>query len=270
MYSAFPRLLIACLLLATSSVCQNTSQLRVCADPDNLPFSNRREAGFENQLARLVARDLNARLEYVWQRMGRGFVREYLDNSKCDVLVGVPSGYRPVLTTDAYYRSSFMFVARRQQNPVVTSLDDVTLRTMKIGVQVLEEDYTPPAAALARRGLQNNIVGFQTTGPDPGAIVDAVAKGKVDVAIVWGPIAGYYARRYGTKLTIHPIQPEVDPPGLPFTFAISMAVRKGNDQLRTHLQQILSEHRAQVEVILQHYNVPTLEPSGNRSARQQQ
>ncbi|MFL6464696.1 MAG: quinoprotein dehydrogenase-associated putative ABC transporter substrate-binding protein, partial [Bryobacteraceae bacterium] len=81
-----------------------TRELRVCADPNNLPFSNTKLQGFENQIASLVAKDLDAHLTYVWQRMGRGFVREYLDKGQCDLLVGIPSNYRPVLTTAPYYR----------------------------------------------------------------------------------------------------------------------------------------------------------------------
>src|SRR3954469_16422854 len=85
-------------------------ELRVCADPNNLPFSNTKRQGFENQIAADVAKNLNAHLTYVWQRMGRGFVREYLEKGQCDLLVGIPTNYRPVLTTSPYYRSTYVFV----------------------------------------------------------------------------------------------------------------------------------------------------------------
>src|SRR5438045_3711662 len=205
--------------------------LRVCADPNNLPFSNTKQQGFENRIAELIARDLHAHLSYVWQRMGRGFVREYLNKSVCDLLIGIPTNYRPVLTTTPYYRSSYVFVTRRDGRMKPASLNDPSLRQMKIGVQVLEEEYTPPGTALARRGLQNEIVGFDTTGDDPDSIIRAVADRKVDTAIVWGPLAGYFASKIG-GLQLTPVVPEVDPPGVPFTFAISMGVRKGNTQLR--------------------------------------
>lgn len=232
-------------------------ELRVCADPDNMPFSNMRRQGFENRLADLVARALGADLHYVWQRMGRGFVREYLTNGKCDLLIGVPSNYRPVFTTSAYYRSTYVFVSRGDQ-PEIASFDSPQLRRSKIGVQIMEEDYTPPGQALARRGLQGEIVGFDTTGDEAGSILEAVAKHKVDTAVVWGPLAGYFARKYPNVLQIHPVEPEVDPPGLPFTFAISMGVRKGNSPLRDELDAVIRQHGREIRAILEEYGVPQL------------
>ena len=99
----------------------------MCADPNNMPFSNMKLQGFENQIASIVAKDLDAHLIYVWQRMGRGFVREYLDKSRCDLLVGIPSNYRPVLTTAAYYRSTYVFVSRRNIKFEVTSFNSPDL-----------------------------------------------------------------------------------------------------------------------------------------------
>ena len=214
-------------------------ELRVCADPNNMPFSSRDQTGFENRIAAIVAQDLNARLTFVWQRMGRGFVREYLDKAQCDLLIGIPANFRPVLATSPYYRSTYVFVSRREE--AVPSLDSAALHGLKIGVQVLEEEYTPPGEALARRGLQSGIVGFDTTGDGADSIVRAVADQKVDIAIVWGPLAGYFAKKLGHNLRVTPVEPEVDPPGLPFTFAISMGVRKGNVALRDELEKVLTD-----------------------------
>src|SRR5438477_2893958 len=136
--------LCSLLLFSAFAATGQTRQLRVCADPNNLPFSNIKQEGFENRIAELVAKDLGARLSYVWQRMGRGFVREYLNKSQCDLLIGIPTNYRPVLTTTPYYRSSYVFVTRRDGRMKPASLNDPSLRQMKIGVQVLEEEYTPP------------------------------------------------------------------------------------------------------------------------------
>jgi mxaJ protein len=233
--------------------------LRVCADPDNLPFSNRSQQGFENRIAEVVARDLNARLVYVWQRMGRGFVREYLDGARCDLLIGIPANFKPVLATSPYYRSSYVFVTRRNSNLKLASLDDPALHKLKIGVQVLEEDYTPPATALARRGLQNAIVGFDTTGEDADSIIRAVVDRKVDTAIVWGPLAGYYARKFVGKLELTPVTPQIDPPNLPLTFAISFGVRKGNIGLRGELEEVLQRKQIEIRNILSHYGIPQLE-----------
>jgi len=126
-----------------------------------MPFSNMKQQGFENRIATIVANDLEAQLTYVWQRMGRGFVREYLDKSRCDLLIGIPSNFRPVLTTTPYYRSTYVFVSRRAQTLELTGgFDSPDLRRLKIGVQVLEEEYAPPGEALSRRGLQGAIGGF--------------------------------------------------------------------------------------------------------------
>jgi mxaJ protein len=257
MYSPYLKFLVGFLLIASGlAATAQTRELRVCADPYNMPFSSRDQTGFENRIAALVARDLGARLTFIWQRMGRGFVREYLDQAQCDFVVGIPTNYRSVLTTSPYYRSTYVFVSRRAQP--VPSLDSPALNGLKIGVQVLDEQYTPPGEALARRGLQAAIVGFDTLGDDADSIVRAVADKKVDLAVVWGPLAGYFARRVGPDLRITPVEPEVDPPGLPFTFAISMGVRKSNLPLRDQLEKILVDRRSDIRDILDEYGVPQL------------
>jgi mxaJ protein len=235
-----------------------TRELRVCADPNNMPFSNTKLQGFENRIASIVAKDLDAHLSYVWQRMGRGFVREYLDKSRCDLLIGIPSNYRSVLTTTPYYRSTYVFVSRRGRRlELASGFNSPDLHRLKIGVQVLDEEYTPPGEALARRGLQAAIVGFNTTGDGADSIVYAVAKRQVDIAVVWGPLAGYFAKKYhGLALT--PVEPEVDPPGLPFTFAISMGVRKSNVALRDEVEKILVQRQSEIRSVLDEYGIPQL------------
>jgi mxaJ protein len=245
------------LLISELGATAQTRELRVCADPNNMPFSSRDEKGFENRIAALVASDLNARLTFIWQRMGRGFVREYLDKSQCDLLIGVPANYRLVLTTSPYYRSTFVFVSRQGEPPAL-SLDSPELHGLKIGVQVLDEQYTPPGEALARREMQGAIVGFDSIGDSAGSIVRAVADQKVDIAIVWGPLAGYFAKEFGNDLKLTPVEPEVDPPGLPFTFEISMGVKKSNLALRDRLQKVLLDRRSDIRAILDDYGVPQL------------
>ncbi|HEV7512028.1 MAG TPA: quinoprotein dehydrogenase-associated putative ABC transporter substrate-binding protein [Candidatus Acidoferrum sp.] len=258
MYSPSLKFLVGFLLLISEAgVNAQPRELRVCADPNNMPFSSRDQAGFENRIAALVAQDLNARLTFVWQRMGRGFVREYLDKAQCDLVIGIPTNYRPLLTTSPYYRSTYVFVSRRS-DPVIPSLDSPALHGLKIGVQVLDEEYTPPGEALARRGLQGAILGFDTIGDGAESIVQAVTNQKVDVSIVWGPLAGYFARKIGLDLTVTPVEPKVDPPDLPFTFAISMGVRKGNFALRDQLEKILLDRGPDIRAILDEYGVPQL------------
>jgi mxaJ protein len=258
MYSPFLRVVaLAALLLCARSA--SGRELRVCADPDNLPFSNRQTRGFENKIATLIAVDLHAHLSYVWQRMGRGFVREFIDKNRCDVLIGVPANFGQMLTSRAYYRSTYVFVARRDARIKPASLDDPALRAMKIGVQTLDEQYVPPAEGLARRGMQNSIVPFYGVGKNASAIVRAVIDGDVDTALVWGPLAGYLTRKQGETLQIFPVKPETDPPGIPYTFRIAMGVRKGNVTLQQELNEILLHRKSEIERILSTYGVPQLE-----------
>jgi mxaJ protein len=262
-----PAILAIALVLMTAVVAAETRELRVCADPDNMPFSNMQRQGFENHIASLVAAELGARLTYVWQRMGRGFVREYIDKSQCDLVVGIPSNFRPLLTTSPYYRSSYFFVLPREDRLEAISLDAPELHRLRIGVQVLEENYTPPGAALARRGLQAEMVGFDTTGQGADSIIRAVAERKVDIAVVWGPLAGYFVKPYRDSLKLAPVEPEIDPPGLPFTFAISMGVRKGNVGLRNDLEKVLSKREPEIRKILAEYSVPLLPLAREEAAK---
>jgi mxaJ protein len=247
----------------------SAAELRVCADPNNLPFSNRREEGFENKLARLVARDLGAEVRYYWFAQRRGFVRNTLNAGKCDVIIGVPASFEMALTTRPYYRSRYVFVSRRDRRLDVDSLDDPRLRNLKIGVQMIGDDYasSPPAHALANRGLTANVVGYSVYGdyrqPDPTrAIVDAVARGEVDLVAVWGPTAGYFARKSRVPLVTRGFTPEIDLPFLPFVFDISMAVRRGDTQLRDRLDAVLERRRNEIDAILRDYGVPRADEDG--------
>jgi mxaJ protein len=269
MFSPFPRVLrllayvfaISAWSIPCPTQAENQSELRVCADPNNLPFSNQEQEGFENRIAQLVAEDLHSHVAYVWQRMGRGFIRDYLNQGRCDLLIGIPTDFRPVLTTTPYYRSTYVFVVRRDAASKPSSLDDDRLRALKIGVQALDEQYTPPAEALMHRGMQDSLVPFHTVGEDSGTIMKAVDDREVDVAIVWGPLAGYWARNLGNVLECIPVQPESEPPGLPFTFEISMGVRKGENALRNQLDDVLQRRREDINKILTEYGVPQLEHS---------
>jgi len=255
----------AILVLCASFV--RATELKICADPDALPFSNRAQQGFENRLAEMLARDMHAQLTYTWQRMGRGFVRNFLNKAQCDVVLGIPSNFRQMLTTDPYYRSTYVFVTRKSRKLHLASFDDARLRSMRVGVQVVGEEYTPPALALGRRGLLANIVGFETTGTRAESVMRAVLDGKIDAAVVWGPLAGYFAKRHPPALDISPA-PEVDIPALPFTFMISMGVRKGNTELRDRLNQFINRRKPEIEGLLRSYGTPML-PIGNVGTAQQ-
>jgi len=239
--------------------------LRVCADPNNLPFSNARGEGFENRLAELLARELGARLEYTWWAQRRGFLRNTLEAGACDVLLGVPVGFDPVLVTRPYYRSTYVFAWRRDRALDIRSLDDPRLRGLRVGVQLIGNDgvNTPPAHALSRRGIVDNVRGFSVYAdyarPNPPArILDALIAGEIDVAVVWGPLAGYFARRLPAPLAFAPVTPAADPPGLRFAFAMAAGVRRDDVALRDGLQAALDRHADEVRAILDAYGVPRL------------
>ncbi len=240
--------------------------LRVCADPNNLPFSNSRGEGFENRIASLVARDLHARLEYTWWAQRRGFIRNTLKARECDVVMGLPSGVQMAATTRPYYRSTYVFVSRDGRAPRMDSFDDRRLRTMKIGVQIIGDDYAnaPPAHALTSRRMIRNVVGYPVYGdyaqPDPPRrIIDAVASGQVDIAVAWGPLAGFFAARSPVPLQLTPVVAPADLPFLPFTFDIAMGVRRGDKALRTELDTWIAAHRQALDQILAEFHIPRVD-----------
>ena len=260
-----------CLFVTLCLVCpalvsgQTKGRFRVCSDPDNLPFSNQKQEGFENRIADLIAKDFAATPTYIWWGQRRGFIRNTmnatLEEGRCDVVIGVPAKYDLVLTTKPYYRSTYVFVYPKGK-PAIKTLDDPRLKKLKIGVHLLGDDYTnpPPVHELSKRGVVENVVGFSTfysADNPPSAIIDAVAAGRVDVAIVWGPVAGYFARKQRVPLELVPI-----PSGkgdLPFEFEISMGVKLKNDALRVQLQRVLDMRQAEITRILRDYGVPLVE-----------
>lgn len=239
--------------------------LRVCADPNNLPFSNDRLEGFENRLATLIAEELDRELEYTWWAQRRGFLRNTLYQDKCDLVAGIPSSHEFVLTTRAYYRSSYVFLQRADARKRVESFDDPALRELRVGAHLIGDDGTnsPPVHALTRRGIVDNLVGYLIYGDyredsPPARLVEAVAQGDVDLAAVWGPLAGYFAPKQEVELTITPVSPRIDIPALPFIYSISMGVRLDDTDLKAEVDEVLHRHRDKVQTILNSYGVPQI------------
>ncbi|HEX2189543.1 MAG TPA: quinoprotein dehydrogenase-associated putative ABC transporter substrate-binding protein [Longimicrobiaceae bacterium] len=237
-------------------------ELRVCADPNNLPFSNERGEGLENRLAALVAREMGAEVKYTWWAQRRGFIRNTLRAGACDVVMGVPTSFELVLPTAPYYRSTYVFVYRKDAPFRIDSFDDPDLRTLRVGVHLVGDDgaNTPPAHALAARGIIENVAGYTLYGdysePNPPArILEALGRGEIDVAVVWGPLAGYFAPRQDVPLEIVPVSPQIDLPFLPFVFDVSMGVERGDTALMRELERILDENRGEVETLLDEYGV---------------
>jgi quinoprotein dehydrogenase-associated probable ABC transporter substrate-binding protein len=251
--------------------------LRVCADPNNLPFSNEKQEGFENRLAELVARGLGTTLEYVWRPQRRGFVRIGLTEGRCDIVMGVPVGFDPVRTTRPYYGSTYVFVYRADRGYRIASLADTLLRHVKIGVHLVGDDYhnPPPAQALAARGIVQNVKGYSIFGdydqPNPPArLIEAVASGEVDVAIVWGPLAGYFAQRQSVPLSVVPVPAAGDVSGQQWTFPIAMGVRHRDIGLAQALDRVLAIEQPAVQKLLTDYGVPLVDaptPAAGAAAR---
>jgi mxaJ protein len=252
------------IFVAQNSFAQEKGVLRVAADPNNLPFSNDHLEGFENKIAELIARELHRKLEYEWHAQRRGFFRETLKSGDADLVLGVPAHFDMALTTAPYYRSSYFFVTRVDRKIHVSSFDDPKLRKLKVGVQLVGNDGvdTPPAHALAARGIVNNVVGFTLYGDysqrnPPARIIDAVASGDIDIAVVWGPLAGYFTKQSKVPLELVPVAPATDGP-LRFVFDVSLGVKKSNTGLRDQLNEFLESHRQEIDRILDSYNVPRM------------
>lgn len=242
------------------------NELRVCADPNNLPFSDRDEAGFENKLARMVAQKLGKTVSYTWWAQRRGFVRHTLKAGACDIVMGVPAHYDLVETTRPYYRSTYVFVSRADRHIEVRSLADPLLRRLTIGVHLIGDDgnNTPPAHALGDEGIVDNVRGYMIYGdyrqPDPPArLIDAVENGDVDIAAAWGPLAGFAARHARTPLAITPIDDDGRFAPLRFQFDIAMGVRKGDDDLRAKLDDFIARNGAEIATLLKSYGVPLVD-----------
>ncbi|HSC65669.1 MAG TPA: quinoprotein dehydrogenase-associated putative ABC transporter substrate-binding protein [Caldimonas sp.] len=251
---------LAALLAMPCALAERT--LRVCAEPDNLPLSNAREAGFENRIARVVAGELGATLVYEWQPQRRGFVRKTIGADVCDVWIGVPAGLDRVLTTRPYYRSGYVFVNRADAREPLASFADPRLATLRIGVQLIGNDLaaSPPALALARAGATARVVGYPVYGEGSAAerISLDLAAGRLDAALVWGPQAGYFVDHAPAPLAV---VRAVAPAGfdVPFEFSIAMGVRKDDAGLRRDLDAALERRGAEIDAILEAYGVPRLD-----------
>jgi len=237
--------------------------LRVCADPNNLPYSNERRDGFENKMAELFGKQLGQPVAYTWWAQRRGFIRKTLKAGECDVVMGLPKGLDTVETTRPYYRSTYVFVSRADRHLDVSSITDPRLRSLKIGVQLIGDDgfNTPPAHALALQGIIDNVVGYTVYGDyreadPPARIVEAVERDDIDIAAVWGPQAGYFARRSPVELAVVPITGTARFAPLLFQFDIAIGVRKGDDRRREQFDLLISQNSLNIAQILVEYGVP--------------
>jgi mxaJ protein len=260
MFSPSPKLLAAlCLVLLCLQMKAAASPLRACADPDNLPFSNRAGAGFDDRIVTLVAHDLHRQIVFVWARPRRGFLREQFNKNACDVLLGVPVGLRGVAVTEPYYTSSYAFVTPARKHLQIASFSDEHLNGQRIGLQILEEDLSSPSLPLIRSGHAAQIVGFDSFGEREGDAVKAVADGRVGVAVVWGPVAGYFARSSLTALTVTPLPSSYSFAGVPFTYSMGFAVHKQDQALLQQLNDSIRRLQPKIDQVLNAFAVPTVD-----------
>ena len=251
------------ILLSPDSMWKQKHNLRVCADPQNMPFSNKKREGFDNKIADVIARELGDSVSYAWWPSRRGYLRNTLSAGTCDLVIGVPIGFDPVATSKPYYRSTYYIVSRADKKLGITSLDDARLKKLRVGVNLLDGDYTntPPAHALGAHGIMGiGVVGFPGFYDDehqPGEIVDSLAKGNIDVALVWGPIAGWFAKKSGVSMTLTAL-PDSDSADLPFAYSVAIGTRRSDRELRTLIDEILVRKKPEIDKILMEYNVPTV------------
>jgi quinoprotein dehydrogenase-associated probable ABC transporter substrate-binding protein len=235
-------------------------KLRVCADGNNLPFSNRAGEGFENKIAEMMADDLGLELTYVWAPQIMGFVRNTLELRVCDVIIGVSAGYALVQNTNSYYRSVYAFVLPHDAADVPTSLSDEALRGKVVGAV----SDTPPLIPLRQAGAKVKSyllqVDTRATSPARDAVAD-VANGTTDAAVVWGPIAGYFAARHDPPNKVVPLDVE-DASNAPLDFRITMGIRRNEPAWKDWINDFIARRQDEINKVLAEYGVPLLDSRG--------
>jgi mxaJ protein len=247
---------------------------RVCQDPNNLPFSNTKGEGYENKLAELFAKKLGLKLEYFSFPNRMGFVRNTLrsklpgENYPCDIIMGVPTNWGQTDTTKAYYRSTYALVYAKGTglDGVKTAadflaLDKATLKALKIGLY----DRSPASQWVAKHDLVDQGVPFRMLNADPeqypGELIDKyLATGKVNVAVVWGPLAGYFARKVKQpELVVVALKSE---PGVKFDYDMAMGIRYGEPAWKAQIQKLIDENKSEITAILKEFGIPLVDESG--------
>jgi quinoprotein dehydrogenase-associated probable ABC transporter substrate-binding protein len=237
------------------------SALRVCADPHNLPFSDTAGAGFENKIAELLAADLGVPVHYAWYPDSVGFIRNTLRARKCDLIIGTVSGNDLLQNTNSYYRTAYCLVYRNDGKIAPRSLDDPALQDSTIGIVA----GTPPATILAQKNLLRHLRSyplFVDTRFDWPArrLVDDVAAGEVDVGIVWGPIAGYFAKQHTPPLVVVPLSSEGT--RVKLDARITMGVRFNEPEWKRRINDLIHRKQSEIDRILADYGVPLLDEKG--------
>jgi quinoprotein dehydrogenase-associated probable ABC transporter substrate-binding protein len=261
MLAAAAMLSIASPAMTQTAEIVDTTALRVCADPSNLPFSNDKSEGFENKIAELLAGDLGVPVRYTWFPDTIGFIRATLNARKCDIIMGTVSGNELVQNTNPYYRSTYALIYRTDRGLTVKTLEDPALQTLKIGAIA----GTPPTTILATQGLLKNLRSYQlvvdTRFDHPAEeLIHDVAAGTIDIGVVWGPIAGFYARRESTPLSVVALESTNTP--MQMDYRITMGVRHNEPEWKRKINGLIRKHQAEINKILFEFGVPLLDEQG--------
>lgn len=237
-------------------------ELKVCADPDNLPFSNDKLEGFDNRIAEIVARELGADLSWVWLPDVKGRTRQlYVQGGACDMVMGVIDSQPGFLTSYAYYRTGYVFLYPEGAGFEVKSLDDPVLRDLRIGFPGGSAKTVPPSIALANRGIVANQVHFidrRDEGKRYAPVLEALGAGEIDLAVAWGPLAGAYAKREGA-LVLAPVKPEIDAPFIPMVASLTIGVRPDDEGLRDDIDRALAAGWDEIRAVLTDAGVPLID-----------
>jgi mxaJ protein len=254
----------ALVVLVPSASSAKSGQLRVCADPDNLPFSNRKGEGFENKLAELIASQLGLTVAYSWLPHVTGHVAALPDYEACDLLLGYAQGAGLIEDTNPYYRTSYVLLYREDDERLagIESLSDRRLKTKRIGIVA----RTPPAAIMSANGLTSNTTayddGLEDGSENPAAkVVAAIASGEVDAGVLWGPLGGYHALKSEVPLKLVPLVKEKAGPQT--VYGITMGVRPDEPEWKHRLNKFIAERQEEINALLAEYNVPLLDEDGN-------
>jgi mxaJ protein len=237
--------------------------LRVCADPDNMPFSNEKGEGFENKIAELIAAKLDLPLEYTWFPEGTGYVPNTVGSDACDLVMGYAQGTGLIEDTNPYYHTSYVLIYREGNLELegVDRLSDPRLKNKRIGLFA----RTPPASILAMYGLVANAKPFEirtgeTQGKAAETMIAEIASGALDATLLWGPVGGYYAKRADVPLTVVPLVQETAGPST--IYGITMGVRPNEPQWKHQINKVIAENQQEINAILQAYDVPVLDKDG--------
>ena len=238
--------------------------LRVCADPDSMPFSNLKGEGFENKLAELIAQKLDARLEYSWFAEATGYVPNTMGRAACDLVMGYAQGTGLIEDTNPYYYTSYLLIYRADDSGLagVESLANPRLKDKRIGFFA----RTPPSSVLAMHGLTANAKPFEIHAGDSAAkaavtMIGEIGAGTLDAGILWGPVGGYYAERAGVPLKLVPLVKETAGPRT--IYGITMGVRPNEPEWKHKINKFIAASQREINLILESYNVPVLDDQGN-------